>query len=72
MSAIFAAIGAKLLDLFFVDVVYPLALDIAQKRETNAQFKIASDVAYGEVNAAADSASRKLAARKLYELQKNT
>jgi hypothetical protein len=61
-----------LLKLFFVDLVYPLALELAMKRETDPAFKAESDKTYGEIKAAQTTADRKTAARKLYELQKNS
>lgn len=61
-----------ILKLFFVDLVYPLALEIAMKRETDPKFKAASDQTYGEIKAAQTTADRKAGARKLYDLQKNS
>lgn len=56
----------------FVNVIYPMAIDLVLKRETDPVFKAESDKIYGELRAAASSAERKDAARRLYELQKGS
>lgn len=60
------------LKIFFTSFVYPMALEIARRRELDPAFKAASDQAYGELKNAQTSADRKAAARKLNELQKSS
>ncbi len=59
-----------LLELFFIHVVYPIALDLIMKRELNPEFKKESDEVFSLLDTAGTTEARKLAARKLYELQK--
>lgn len=61
-----------ILKLFFSSVIYPIALEIAHKREIDPVFKAESDKLYGDLRDAQTTADRKAAARKLYELQKNS
>ncbi len=60
-----------LLKFIFVDVVYPIALNIAVRRETDPVFKAEADKVYGQYKAAKTTADRKAFARKIYELQKS-
>jgi hypothetical protein len=60
-----------LLKFVFVDVIYPIALNIAVRRETDPKFKAESDQVYGQYKAASTTADRKTFARKIYELQKS-
>lgn len=60
------------LKIFFSNFIYPMALSIATRRESDPEFKAATDLVYGELKTATTSADKKAAARKLYELQKNS
>lgn len=60
------------LKIFFSSFVYPMALEIARRRELDPVFKAESDRIYGELKNASTTDQRKEAARKLYELQKNS
>lgn len=57
------------LRLFFSSIVYPIALEICKRRETDPVFKAASDEVYTALQGAQTTEDRKAAARKLYELQ---
>lgn len=65
------AILETVLKFVFAYILYPMALELAKKREVNPEFKAASDETYGALKTAQTTADRKAAARKLYELQKN-
>lgn len=56
--------------LFFLHLLYPLALEIATRRELDPLFKQESDKIYGDLKGAKTTAERKEAARRLYDLQK--
>jgi hypothetical protein len=60
------------LKIFFSSFVYPMALEISRRRELDPVFKAEADRVYAEWKGAETTEARKAAARKLYDLQKNS